>query len=218
MSTDGSFAFTTALSSGSQYVVSVGSQPTGQDCVVSAGSGTVSGAAINNVSVICTPMNYTIGGSVTDLLAGRSLVLQDNGGNSTSIVSNGTFSLSTTVASGSNYAVTILTQPAGQNCAVTNGSGTVAGFDVNNVAIACSDDTYNVSVTVSGVSATGLVLQDNSADNLSISMNGTFNFNAPVASGSPIPVLTVRIDKIVPSPKGKAHSLPRKWLMVSSYP
>jgi N-acetylneuraminic acid mutarotase len=183
-STDGSFTFTTPLASGSPYAVSVSSQPTGQDCVVSAGSGTVASAVINNVSVICTPINYTIGGSVTDLLAGRSLVLQDNGGNSTPVAANGTFSFSTPVASGSNYAVTILTQPAGQNCAVTDGSGTVAGLDVNNVAIACSDNTYNIGVTASGVSATGLVLQDNGGDNLSISMNGTINFNAPVASGS----------------------------------
>jgi ribosomal protein S11 len=183
-STNGSFTFTTALASGSAYAVSVSSQPTDQNCVVSAGGGTVAGAAINNVSVICTPINYTIGGSVTDLLPGRTLVLQDNDGNNTLIADNGTFSFSMPVASGSSYAVTVLTQPAGQNCAVTNGSGSVAGVNVNNVAIACSDDTYNVGVTVSGVSATGLVLQDNGGDNLSISTNGTFNFNAPIASGT----------------------------------
>jgi uncharacterized repeat protein (TIGR03803 family) len=43
--------------------------------------------------------------------------------------------------------------------------------------------TYTVGGTVSGLSGTGLVLQDNGANNLSISQNGSFTFTAPVNNG-----------------------------------
>ena len=43
--------------------------------------------------------------------------------------------------------------------------------------------TYTVGGTVFDVSGTGLVLQNNSGNNLSISGNGSFVFTTPVASG-----------------------------------
>jgi hypothetical protein len=38
------------------------------------------------------------------------------------------------------YAITVLAQPAGQTCSVTNGSGTIATADVTDVSVACIDD------------------------------------------------------------------------------
>ena len=38
------------------------------------------------------------------------------------------------------YAVTVSTQPTGQTCEVTNGSGTIAAADVTDVGVACVDD------------------------------------------------------------------------------
>ena len=43
--------------------------------------------------------------------------------------------------------------------------------------------TYTIGGTVSGLSGTGLVLQDNGGNNLSISANGRFTFTAAIASG-----------------------------------
>ena len=74
---------------------------------------------------------YTIGGT--------GLVLQDNGGNNLLVSANGAFVFTTPVASGSTYAVTVLTQPSSpaQSCVVTNGSGT-ATADVTSVQVACT--------------------------------------------------------------------------------
>ena len=52
------------------------------------------------------------------------------------------------MASGDAYAVTIGTQPVGQNCTVANGSGT-ATANVTNVAVSC------VTTTLSGATSTG---------------------------------------------------------------
>ena len=42
--------------------------------------------------------------------------------------------------------------------------------------------TFSISVTVTGLSGSGLVLQNNGKDNLAISANGTFTFKTPVTA------------------------------------
>jgi hypothetical protein len=49
----GSFTFPTLVTSGSVYAVTVGTQPTGQTCTVSNGTGTAN-ASVTNVTVTCT--------------------------------------------------------------------------------------------------------------------------------------------------------------------
>lgn len=44
------------------------------------------------------------------------------------------------LADGTAYVVTITTQPVGQTCTVTNGAGTLAGSNVSNVAVICTND------------------------------------------------------------------------------
>lgn len=50
------------------------------------------------------------------------------------------------------------------------------------------DSNRTLSVTVSGLSGSGLVLQNNGGDTLSIDADGTYRFSNPVASGSPYAV------------------------------
>lgn len=81
---------------------------------------------------------FTVGGSVTGLTSG-SLVIEDNGStNSLTLTANGSFVFGQAQADGAAYAVTIAQSPAGLSCAVTNGSGTVAGANVTRVAVACT--------------------------------------------------------------------------------
>ncbi len=56
ISSTGTFNFATAVADGAGYNVMVKTQPSGpsQACMVSSGSGTVSGANVTNVSVLCT--------------------------------------------------------------------------------------------------------------------------------------------------------------------
>jgi hypothetical protein len=182
---NGNFTFSTAIASGSTYNVTVFTQPSSpsQTCTVTNGSGTVAGANVTNVVVNCSTNTYTIGGTVSGL-TGTGLVLRNNGGDNLSITANGSFTFSTAIASGSTYNVTVFTQPSSPNqtCTVTNGSGTVAGANVTNVVVNCSTNTYTIGGTVSGLSGT-LVLQNNAADDLSITSNGSFTFATGIANG-----------------------------------
>jgi 6-phosphogluconolactonase (cycloisomerase 2 family) len=130
------------------------------------------------------PSQYTIGGAVTGL-TGTGLVLQDNGADNLSVTQNGSFTFATKVSSGGAYQVTVMTQPTSQTCTVTSGSGT-ASANVTNVAVACAAASANVTIggTVTGLTGTGLVLQDNGGDNLSVTQNGSFTFATALASGA----------------------------------
>ena len=125
--------------------------------------------------------SFSVGGTVSGLTG--TVVLQDNGGDNLSVSANGAFTFPTLVASGAPYKATVLTNPSGQTCAVTNGSGTMSTANVTSVAVTCATS-YSVGGTVSGLTGT-LVLQDNGGDNLSVSANGAFTFPTLVASGAP---------------------------------
>jgi hypothetical protein len=139
---NGTFTFKTALASGSAYNVTVGTQPTGETCTITNGSGTVGSANVTNVAVACkAAATFSIGGTVSGLNSGTSVTLLDNGGDALTVTANGTFTFKTKIASGATYSVTVGTQPTGENCTVTNGSGTVGSANVTNVAVACSAST-----------------------------------------------------------------------------
>jgi hypothetical protein len=145
VSASGSFEFPLGLEDGDAYAVTVATQPSdpSQTCTVANGSGTINGADVTNVSVTCTTSTYTVGGTVSGLL-GSGLVLQVNGGGNLPIAADGSFTFAAPLADGSAYAVTVASQPTGpvQVCTVSNGSGTVAGANVTNVQVSCSDRIY----------------------------------------------------------------------------
>ena len=64
-----------------------------------------------------------------------------NGSTNLPVSANGSFTFAGARASGSAYAVTVTAQPTGPSevCTVANGSGTVGGANVTNVAVTCSD-------------------------------------------------------------------------------
>ncbi|HVN42057.1 MAG TPA: hypothetical protein VMT50_04685, partial [Steroidobacteraceae bacterium] len=171
---------------GGHYAVTVLTQPAGQTCAVASGSGTAS-ANVTDVTVTCTTNpTYSVGGTVCGLAAGASVVLQDNGGNNLTVSSNAAFTFTTKLQSGSAYAVTVLTQPSGQTCTVAQGSGTVAGANVTNVAVTCTTNTtYSVGGNVVGLApGTSVVLQNNGGNNLTLNAAGAFTFSNQLASGA----------------------------------
>ncbi len=183
VSANGSFTFATALAGGAAYAVTVKTNPAGQTCTVSSGSGTIGSANVTNVAVSCSNIpTYTVGGTVSGLSG--TVVLQDNGGDNLSVSANGSFTFATSLVSGAAYAVTVQTNPAGQACTVSSGSGTIGSANVTSVAVSCATvASYTIGGTVSGLSGT-VVLQDNSADDLSLSASGTFTFATALPSGA----------------------------------
>jgi NHL repeat-containing protein len=80
--------------------------------------------------------DYTVGGTITGLLG--TVMLQNNGGDDLSLSADSSFAFATIATTGSNYGVTVRTQPAGQACTVANGAGTVSGASVTGVTVTCS--------------------------------------------------------------------------------
>jgi Putative esterase len=139
LTANGAFAFATPVPAGSPYNVTVASAPAGQTCAVSGGSGTVGSGNVTTVGVTCTtspPTIYSVGGTVSGLSG--TVVLQDNGADSLSLTASGSFAFATKLASGAAYAVTVRTQPTGQTCAVSGGSGTVGSANVTTVVVTCT--------------------------------------------------------------------------------
>src|SRR5437867_8733303 len=129
---------------------------------------------------------YTIGGAIAGL-TGTGLVLQLNGGGNLPVNANATaFTFVTQLAAGAMYNVTVFTQPTGpsQTCSVTNGSGNVASANVASISISCATNSFTIGGTVSGLTGTGLVLQNKLGNNLTIGGNGAFTFSTAILSGT----------------------------------
>jgi hypothetical protein len=128
---------------------------------------------------------FTIGGTVLGL-KGTGLVLQNNGADDLTITATGTVPFTFKTAVPGAYAVTIKTQPSSptQTCSVASGTGT-ATANVTNVQVVCAP-IFTVSGTVSGLLGSGLTLQNNGADNLTVSGTGnvTFTFATPLLTGA----------------------------------
>jgi 6-phosphogluconolactonase (cycloisomerase 2 family) len=92
------------------------------------------------------PSRYTVGVVVSGLQSGAQLVLQDNGGDSLTVTANGASTFATSLASGTAYAVTVSTQPTGEACYVTSGSGTVTSANAA-VTVSCN---WHVAYSVEG--------------------------------------------------------------------
>lgn len=138
VSANGSFWFSGLLSSGSTYSVSVLVQPVGANCAVGNGSGTIDslGNDVSDVTVSCTA-TASLTGTVSGLASGTSVTL-GNGSLSLAVASNGAFAFPGVLAAGTAYSVVVTTQPAGQTCTVSNGSGTVVSGTATNIVVSCA--------------------------------------------------------------------------------
>jgi len=153
---------------------------------------------VNAVFAINT---YTVGGTVSGLVEGTTLTLQNNAGDDLVINADGSFSFSGELLDSKPYEVTVKTQPVSPNqtCTVTAGSGEITGANVTDVEIYCVLNTYMIGGMVNGLADDDqIVLQNNSGDDLLIKANGTFSFASPLEDGSSYEIS-------VSSPPGKPN-------------
>ena len=100
-----------------------------------------------SVTASFTLNTYSIGGNVTGLADGQSVVLQNHDGDDKTVTANAPFTFATEIDYDSDYAVTVETQPTGQTCSVTNASGSNVTANVTNVAVNCVTNTYIITET-----------------------------------------------------------------------
>jgi 6-phosphogluconolactonase (cycloisomerase 2 family) len=156
VNSNGAFTFAAPVNYGGSYAVTVGTNPVGQVCTVDPGtaSGSNVTANVTSVSITCSVATFTISGTVTGLLSGQQVTLNNNGANPTTVNADGSFSFSTPVAYNGGYAVTVGTYPTAEYCSIANGSGTGVQANVTNVTVNCRPEVaYVVNATDATVQA-----------------------------------------------------------------
>ena len=158
----------------------------------SSSSGTSSSSSGSSSSSSSSSGGNTSGYSVGGVISGLSstIVLQNNDTDDLSLVTNGSFTFPTELASGATYSVVVKTQPSGQMCFVEDGTGMISLVNVANVTVTCvalNTTDYSVGGVISGLSST-IVLQNNGTDDLSLETNGSYTFPITLAAGAPYQV------------------------------
>ena len=188
LSGDGRFQFSTPVPRGSSYEIAWVQDFSLQICSVGNGSGVVADADVTNVEIRCSwaprHVEVAVTGIVADVvldLNGERLTYHSDGSG------HGWGQGFTPVAVGAQYTLTVVGAPAGQECTVRNGAGTIAkGVDVL-VSVECAArSTYQVSGDVAGLAGTlrlGLGTEE-----LSITSDGRFSFAASLPRDVPYSV------------------------------
>jgi hypothetical protein len=142
------FAFPQQIDYGTAYNVTIKTPPAHSDCVIGLGNinGTVVGGAADtagrlgsiNIGVFCNLQSHTIGGTITGLTT-DGLVLTNGslGGSVTVAKGASTFVFAQQVTYDQTYGVTVLTQPPGQVCTVSDGVGKMGDANLATVKVSC---------------------------------------------------------------------------------
>ncbi len=143
-----------------------------------SGGGSNSSGASPGGSAVAT---YTVGGTISNLISG-GLVLS-NGSETLAVNSGSTgFVFTTAHATGTSYAIGVQTQPTGLTCSASQATGTIGTSDVSDVQITCSDRSFTLGGTISGLNTPGLVLANNGVDLFNAPAGASsFTFALPVA-------------------------------------
>jgi sugar lactone lactonase YvrE len=136
-----SFTFPNLIAQGAPYTVHVATtplgSPSGLTCTPSNNMGTIASANVTNIAVNCSDAIYSLGGTVTGLQFGGSVLLSDN--NESITVGQGPssfgFTFPTALAYSSPYSVSIQAQSLVQ-CSLGNATGSVA--PVPSVTLTCA--------------------------------------------------------------------------------
>ncbi len=144
---------------------------TGTCCVRGGGGGGGGGGTPT------PPASYTVGGTLAGLAANESLILSNNGTDSVTLGNSGAFTFTATLAQGGSYSVTVTTQPAGQKCLVSSGSGSGVSANVTSIQVTCANLPQYAYVVNNG---------DQTISEYSVSASGTLTPLSPssIATGN----------------------------------
>ncbi|MCG8609703.1 MAG: DUF4214 domain-containing protein [Pseudomonadales bacterium] len=188
---NGSFVFSSELTNGASYTVTLISSPTGQTCTVNNGTGTISNTDVTDLAITCedtASLEFSVGGSVSGL--NGSLQLSLNGQSTLTLTGNQSFQFPDSLPAGSAYSVQIVSSPSTQECSLSGGSGSISNSDISSVSVTCitpTEQTYAVGGTVSG-SNSALTLTLNGNYTVTIT-NGAFQFPSVLSSGDSFSVV-----------------------------
>jgi hypothetical protein len=138
------------------------------------------------------PVTYSVGGTVSGSTG--PLTLQNSNGTTLVVAASGAFTFPTPVPIGSAYAVTVAIPPTSQSCTVANGSGSVLA-NVTNIAVTCTNNTYTIGGTLTGLGAGNSVtlraMTDGMSGDLTLNANGTYTFPLAFVNNAEFVVLVM---------------------------
>ena len=134
---NGNYTFTTPQINASHYAITISQQPNGQHCTLTNSSGTVAKQNINTIQINCIPI-YTLSVTVNGLQS--ATVTLKNNSETYAISASGSHTFPTALPEGSDYTITIQSQPNGYQCNFdsNNTSGTIANQNINNITLNCN--------------------------------------------------------------------------------
>lgn len=133
------FSFANQIDYGSTYAVTISTQPAHLNCELAGGSGTAGQLAAISIIIECKPQPHTLGGTIAGLTADGLVLTNGSLGGTVTVAKDATaFTFASTVAYGTSYGVTVLTQPAGLTCTVSNGVGQMGDTNVATVGVQCA--------------------------------------------------------------------------------
>lgn len=134
----GTFYFKDLIPRDSTYNVTVKSIPdNATQCDVENPTGR-SAFNVTNVYVVCTLKTHALSGTITGMGDAGGLVLV-NGADRVEVPAGATTFSMKAVGEDSPYGITILKNPAGKVCTITNNVGTMLKADIANVQVTCTN-------------------------------------------------------------------------------
>ena len=132
-----SFVFTKLVKTDDSYNITIAQQPKGATCTITSGSGKANSYSVSMAYVSCITDQYTLGGSISGLNANGLILI--NGSSSVSPQAGTTsFTFPATVGDGSQYNISVLANPPGLDCTVSNPKGTMGSANNASLVVACT--------------------------------------------------------------------------------
>lgn len=131
------FSFPNTISYGTEYTVSIKTQPDHMTCAVANPTGSAGHTTSINVVITCSQNSYTLGGTINNLAADGLVLVNGSNGSLTVLKGATTFTMGGTIPVGTAYGLSVFTQPTNQTCSITNGSGVMGDANRNNVIVDC---------------------------------------------------------------------------------
>ena len=133
------FNFTRQVSVDDNFDVQISKQPANANCVATSNQGKANVYNAYSVVITCTNTPRTLGGKVAGLTADGLVVA--NGSDTIAVPRGATsFVFPRTVGDGSNYGISVLSQPTGQTCtipAATSTGNITGGNRLDAVTVSC---------------------------------------------------------------------------------
>jgi hypothetical protein len=121
--------------------------------------------------------------SITGLT--KDMTVRNNGGTPLTVAAGSTyFNFPGNIGEDESFNIEVATQPANATCTVYNGKGKTGAYSPNNIIMECIATPHNVTANVVGLTGTGLVVVNGTAQYTIPAGSTSFNFTTTNADGT----------------------------------